>query len=170
MNHSEYAVRPESPGDIGSIRDVHRRAFGRDDEAALVDALRDGGFARLSLVAELDDQVVGHVLFTRMYVVAEASRIATIALAPLAVLPEYQRRGIGAQLVNTGLARLSPLGESSVLVVGDPAYYGRFGFNSRLARSIASPFPEHLMALELTPGAMRDVVGRVEYPEPFGIR
>ena len=95
---------------------------------------------------------------------------AILALAPMAVLPEYQRRGIGQRLVRQGLSLLSCQGERIVIVVGHPGYYPRFGFSSEMTRSIESHFPpEAFMAFEISPGALRGVRGRVRYPEAFGL-
>jgi len=130
-----------------------------------VDALRDGGYARLSLVAEVENAVVGHVLFSALTLSTDHD---ALALAPVAVVPEYQRRGIGTGLITEGLRVLAAQGHEIVLVLGDPAYYARFGFSPELARRLEHPYPkEAFMALELVPGALRGVVGGVAYPPPF---
>ena len=89
-------IRLEAPGDQDPIRQVNRLAFGGDDEARLVDQLRHGKFARLSLVAEQDGQIVGHILFSDLSIITEAGTLAALALAPMAVLPEFQNQGIGS--------------------------------------------------------------------------
>src|SRR5215203_5315791 len=91
-------VRPESPEDRDAIRTANRLAFGQDDEATLVDALRDGGHARVSLVAEADGEVVGHILFSDLPIVTPVGTVGALSLAPMAVLPAQQRRGIGSML------------------------------------------------------------------------
>jgi putative acetyltransferase len=150
---------------------VNRRAFGRDAEADLVDALRDGGHARLSLVAAAGDSgaVVGHILFSRL-TVEDGDRVTeALALAPLAVLPGHQRRGIGSALVRDGLGACAALGHRIVIVLGEPEYYRRFGFRSELTRPLTSPFAgDAFMAVELVPGALAGVTGEVRYPAPFG--
>lgn len=96
--------------------------------------------------------------------------VAAAALAPLAVLPEYQRRGLGAELIARGLDLLRENGERIVLVLGHPEYYPRFGFSAENARNLESPFPpEAYMALELIPGALDGVRGKVKYPRAFGL-
>jgi putative acetyltransferase len=130
-----------------------------------VDALRDGGYARLSLVAEVEDALVGHVLFSTLTLGRDHD---ALALAPVAVVPEYQRRGIGTGLITEGLRAVAAQGYEIVLVLGDPAYYARFGFSSEPAGGLEHPYPtEAFMALQLVPGTLRGVVGKVTYPPPF---
>ena len=152
------------------IRQVNNEAFGGTDEADLVEALRTQGVVLLSVVAELDKRIVAHILFSRMSIETEAGAIAAAALAPMAVLPGYQRRGIGGTLIRHGLDTLREMNERIVIVVGHSTYYPRFGFSSALARPLESPFPaESFMALELTSGALDGIRGRVRYPDAFGI-
>jgi len=163
-------VRSEGPQDIAAIREVNEQAFGRPDEADLVDRLRSERDVLGSFVATLYDQIVGHILFSRMSIETASTPVPAAALAPVAVLPQHQRAGIGAQLIRHGLHALRGDGESIVLVLGEPAYYGRFGFSVESARDLASPFPpEAYMALELTPGALNGVRGNVRYPGAFGL-
>lgn len=173
MARTGIHVRDATPGDRAAIRAIQEAAFGRPDEATLVETLQSQGAALLSLVAECEGRPAGHVLFSRMWIDApiDASKsIDAVALAPVAVSPEWQRRGIGAELILTGLDRLRAAGESIVLVLGDPEYYTRFGFSSEAARQLASPFPpEHFMAMELKPGALSGVAGRVRYARAFGL-
>ena len=127
-------VRIEALGDRAAIHNVVRLAFGRDDEVNLVDALRDGGYVRASLIAEVERVVVGHILFSDLRIVGATGTVAALALAPLAVLPEYQRRGIGSQLIQTALDACREQGHRIVVVLGHPHFYQRFGFSSELAR------------------------------------
>jgi putative acetyltransferase len=162
-------VRGEDPRDIPAIRSINENAFGRPDEAELVERLRTEGAVLVSLVAELEKQALGHILFSRMWIDTTAGAVPAVALAPMAVLPEYQRRGVGQLLVRRGLDRLSSLGEQIVIVLGHPGYYPRFGFSVEKARCLESPFPpEAFMALELNLGALNGVQGRVRYPKAFG--
>jgi putative acetyltransferase len=164
-------IRLETPADIGAIERVNRLAFGRHDEARLVDALRHGGFVRLSLLAEAGSQVVGHILFTDLPIISANGRHSALALAPLAVVPEFQRQGIGSALVRKGLEICRDQGHRIVVVVGHPNYYPRFGFSTQLATHLESAFSgrESFMAAELQAGALSAVSGRLQYPQPFGV-
>jgi putative acetyltransferase len=162
-------IRPETAADYDAIRHVNRLAFGQDAEARLVDALRDGSYVRASLVAEKDGQVVGHILFSDLPIVTEAGTVPALALAPMAVLPEFQNQGIGSALVRRGLEVCKEQGHRIVVVVGHPHFYQRFGVSSKMAARLDSPFSGRgsFMAVELMPGALKGVTGLVQYPLPF---
>ena len=167
-------IRAETAADFPAVREVNRLAFGRDAEAGLVDALRatDGYIPSLSRVAVVDGRIVGHILFTRIGIVTAGGVVPTptLALAPMAVLPEHQNRGVGSALVRDGLETCRRLGHGSVIVLGHPAYYPRFGFVPARPRGIAAPFPapdEAFMLIELVPGALNGVQGTVQYPPAF---
>src|ERR1700727_2335418 len=146
-------VRDEQPCDREQVRKVNEAAFGRSDEADLIDKLRVEGAVLLSLVAEFHGQIIGHIMFSRMTVETEQTPVAAVSLAPMAVLPEHQGRQVGSQLVRRGLAQLRDQGERIVIVLGHEEYYPRFGFTPAKARHLASPFPpEAYMALELSDG------------------
>lgn len=167
---SDATVREARPEDGPAIHEVHRAAFPTEGEAMLVDRLRADGDALASIVAVVDGTIVGHVLFSRMGIVSAAGEIPAVALAPVAVRPDRQCRGLGAALIEEGLKLAVDRGERIVLVLGDPTYYRRFGFTAEAAASIESPWPgPHFMALALTPGALDDVAGRVRYARAFGI-
>ena len=162
-------IRLENAADFAAIAHVNRLAFGRDDEAGLVERLRAGGWARISLVAEWDTHVVGHLLFSDLTIATADRAHAALALAPLAVLPDYQSRGIGSELVRRGLELCRAAGHTIVVVLGHPHYYPRFGFSPELALRLQSPYAgPSFMALELIPGALAGITGRVDYPPPFG--
>ena len=157
-------VRPEASADVAAIHAVNQAAFAQPDEADLVDRLRAEGVVLLSLVAEHNAVILGHILFTRMHV----AETPVVALAPVAVDPAHQRKGIGAALICRGIDLLREAGERIVIVVGHPAYYPRFGFTG--VSGIQHPFPpESFMALELTTGALENLTGAVRYPPGFGL-
>lgn len=163
-------VRPEAEADRDAVYRVNREAFGQDDEPRLVDQLRDGGYVRLSLVAEVAGRVVGHVLFSDMSILTDAGPVAALALAPVAVLPGFQNQGVGSALLRRGLDLCRERGHRIVIVLGHPHFYPRFGFRPDLAAKLDSPFPrDSFMALELEPGALAGVRGRVRYAPPFGL-
>jgi putative acetyltransferase len=152
------------------VRSTNQAAFGRPDEADLIDAVRADGAEILSLVAELGQRIVGHILFSRMWIDTSSGPVPAVALAPMAVLPECQRRGIGGRLIRSGLDLLRARGERIVIVLGHPDYYPRFGFSCEKARALDSPFrPEAFMALELSPGALDGISGNVKYSAAFGL-
>lgn len=165
-------IRPEILADHPAIRRVNQEAFGRDAEAALVDALRRSPtfIPELSLVAEGESGIVGHILFTRLVVRDGSVTHASLGLAPMAVRPGFQHQGVGSALVRNGLDAARRLGHRVVIVLGHPEYYPRFGFSPAGALGIRPPFdsrPEAFMALGLAPGAIDEIHGLVEYPPEF---
>ncbi|HJS57723.1 MAG TPA: N-acetyltransferase [Vicinamibacteria bacterium] len=165
-------VRPQGPEDDSAVAEVNEDAFERPDEAALVAALLRGTafLPGLSLVAEVHGEVVDHILFTRLHV--GAVRTPGLALAPMAVRKAHQRRGVGSALVREGLRAATTCGEAFAIVVGHPEYYPRFGFAPASRFGIRASFEvrdESLMALELRPGGLRGVAGRIEWAPEFGL-
>jgi putative acetyltransferase len=159
-------IREEFPADVPSIRDVNTRAFGRDQEANIVDALRSNGAVLLSLVAVEEEGVVGHVMYSR----ATIGEVSGAALGPMAVLPERQRQGIGGELVKTGTERLRKAGCPFLIVVGHPAFYPRFGFQPASAHGISCEWrvpDEAFMIIVLDETLMRSVSGRALYRQEF---
>ncbi len=152
------------------IAAIHRVAFGGASESELVDRLRRDGLIAVSLVACDDSDVVGHILFSDLAVSVDGRAVKAAALAPLAVHPDHQRRGIGSRLVQAGLSLARDRRYEAVVVVGHPDYYPRFGFSSLLARKLVAPFSgDAFMALELTPGSLSGASGAVHYPGAFGL-
>jgi putative acetyltransferase len=163
-------VRQECPDDLRAIRHVNEQAFGSPAEANLVDALRAHGKMLLSLVAVIDDLVVGHILFSPVTIESAAGTWPAVGLGPVAVLPARQRHGIGSLLVTTGLAECRQAGHAGVVVLGHPTYYPRFGFRPASWYGIDSDYavPDDVfMALELQEGAFRGHAGRVKYQPEF---
>ena len=159
-------MRPALPADHAAIRAVETAAFGRSDEADMVEAARAEGAALVELVAEAHGEIVGHILFSRM-TVTPARLFA--GLAPVAVSPSVQGRGVGDALCRAGIEAVKALGAEAVVVLGHPDYYPRFGFSAEAARRLASPYAGSpaFMALELAPGALAAPL-KVDYPAAFG--
>jgi len=163
-------VRPEAPGDTAAIYAVNALAFGQPQEADLVDALRRHGGLTISLVAVQDGDIVGHIAFSPVTITSDTGTIDAIGLAPLAVLPEYQRRGIGSQLVEAGLhaCRNTPYGV--VIVLGHPHYYPRFGFIPAKRHEIVwehDVSDEAFLVQEIQAGALAQTCGVVKYRPEF---
>ena len=164
----QFIIREEQAADREGIRQVHRLAFKTDDEGALVDRLRADGLVVVSMVAEIAGNVVGHILFSRLPIETQSGMVQAIALAPVAVKPSFQLKGIGSSLIRRGLALCRDRAVRIVLVVGHPDYYPRFGFSAETAKRLKSSFSGPMfMALELVPGALDGIVGTVRYPTAF---
>ena len=158
-------IRLEGPGDQPAIRDLLEAAFPDRAEADLVDALRRTRALALSLVAEMDDYVVGHVAFSRLFVEEGVARSKAVALAPLAVYTEYQDKGIATRLVREAHAVLASRGETLSVVLGEPQYYRRFGYShARAARFECEYQSPYLMAVSFGAAPYE---GRLVYPPPF---
>lgn len=150
------ALRGELPCDQAGIARVQRAAFPSPDESRLVDALRLSGNLRLSLVAIENAEIVGHVAFSPVSLESSFGNIAGLGLAPVAVLPDHQRRGIGSALIRSGMEKCRELNTLFVVVLGEPGYYQRFGFRAASTWGIANEYNVHdeFMAIELLPGAI----------------
>ncbi|HRQ41638.1 MAG TPA: N-acetyltransferase [Chloroflexota bacterium] len=164
-------IRQELPEDMEAIWKVNEAAFGRPAEAGLVEALRRRGVVTLSLVAEWEGDVVGHILFSPVTITNESGGVVTaVALGPMAVSPNCQRQGIGSQLVQTGLDMLRQAGHEMVIVLGHPDFYPRFGFapasQSGIRWEVEVP-DEVFMVMALQPGALEGVTGIVRYQPEF---
>jgi putative acetyltransferase len=153
-----------------AIRVLHRTVFGREDESNLVDALRHDGLITVSLVAEEQGQVIGHVLFSDIRIETQDGTMLATALAPVAVLEQWRSKGIASTLIQEGMEMCAKRGKAAALVLGDPRLYSRFGFSSRLAKNLRSPYSgagAAWMAAELKPGALKDILGLVRYSPAF---
>ena len=166
-------IRREEPADIAAIHRVNELAFGGTAEANATDLVRERGAATLSLVAVIDDRVVGHLFISPVTIESGDRMWPGLGLAPLAVLPEYQRQGIGTALMLAGLEECRRLGHERVVVLGHPAYYPRFGFERASRYGLRFEFEapdEACMILALGPGALDGVAGVVKYqPEWNGV-
>jgi putative acetyltransferase len=162
-------IRSEQPGDVAAIDDVNRAAFETDTESNLVRALREQAQPLVSLVADEDDDVIGHIMFSPVTLSSDpAARI--MGLAPMAVLPAKQRRGVGSALVRAGLDECRRLGFPAVVVVGHAGYYPRFGFVPASRFRLGSEYDvpdEVFMAIEIEAGALRGKAGVIRYHPAF---
>ena len=162
-------IRDATPRDFPAIRAVIRHAFDRADEANLVEQLRGDGDVLFELVEASDIALQAHVLYSRLTIERKGEALAAAALAPVSVLPHFQRRGVGGALICAGNERCHAFGLSAIIVLGDPGYYSRFGFSAKAAESLDAPFSgAPFMALELKPGVLSGG-GRVRYAKAFGV-
>jgi len=164
---SMMSIRAATPKDRHAIRLVEEHAFGQQTEAGLVDALVESGDTVLELVAEEDGQVVGHILFSRLYVEKDGGTHPAVALAPLAVEPSFHGSGIGGALITEGHLRLKQAGETLSIVLGDPAYYGRFGYAHNRAGDFDSDY--QCDALQALAWGDAPASGRLVYAPAFGL-
>lgn len=163
-------IRLEKPEDFVSVRNVNERAFEQPQEADLVDALRRRGAVSLSLVAVLDDDIVGHILFSPVAVESSGSSFEAVAIGPMAVIPSHQNKGIGSSLVRKGLEQCSRDGHEVVVVLGHPEFYPRFGFETAISYGVKCEFEvpdEAFMIIELKKGALSGRGGIVIYQPEF---
>jgi putative acetyltransferase len=162
-------IRDAEPRDYPAIRQILRHAFGQDEEANLVEHLRADGDVLAELVEASDIAVQGHILYSPLAIERDGGTVRAAALAPVAVLPAFQRGGIGGELIRAGNARCAALGCEAIVVLGHAEYYPRFGFSAAAAESLQAPFSgPHFMALELKPGVL-NAGGRVRYAKAFGV-
>jgi putative acetyltransferase len=164
------AIRFEQAGDADAVARVNTAAFGQPQEAAIVARLRGIADPYLSLVALLDERIVGHILFTPVTIRAETSVSGALGLGPMAVEPQHQGRGIGSALVRAGLDACRRRSHFVVFVVGHPEYYPRFGFQPAAPQGLhfhSAEFDPAFMVIELVPGALAGRTGWVEFLPPF---
>jgi putative acetyltransferase len=163
---SVATIRPEQPDDRTAIHAVHAASFPTSLEARLVDALRDAGRLRISLVATVDGEIVGHLAFSP---VALTGADDGLGLAPLAVLPGSQKRGIAAELIRAGLGACQQAGAGFVVVLGEPGYYSRFGFVAASHWRLHDEYGggDAFQALELRASSIPPVGGIVRYAPEF---
>ena len=153
-------IRKEEENDYKKVYEVNWLAFQQENESKLIEKIRNGEnfVPELSLVAEIDDDIVGHILFSRIKIVGY-SIFESLALAPMAVIPEFQKQGIGAELIKKGIEKAKELGFYSIIVLGHKKYYPKFGFTRASNWSIECPFEvpdEAFMAIELTEKSFED--------------
>ena len=159
-------VRPEQPGDVAAIHTVHAASFPTGAEARLVSLLREAEHLPVSLVAETDGAIVGHVAFSP---VSAANGAVGVGLAPVAVLASHRRQGIAARLIEAGLAACRSAGFGWAAVLGEPAYYSRFGFRPASAFGLSDEYGggPAFQVIELVPDGLPSGVGLVRYAPEF---
>lgn len=168
----ELVIREERPGEVAAIHTLNVQAFGQPQEADLVDALRRNDGVLLSLVAERNHALVGHILYSPVSVVSHGESVMGAGLGPMAVAPTLQRTGIGSKLVEAGNARIRQQGHPFIILVGHPAYYPRFGFRPAKDYGFRCQWDvpdEAFMALILDEARMKGVAGLVQYREEFSV-
>lgn len=173
----EGSIRRETEKDHAAVFELVRLAFenaehASHDEHFIVERLRRSPVfvPELSLVAEAQGKIVGHIMFTKLVIETENGDVGSLTLAPVSVLPGYQNRGIGSKLIIEGMAEAKRLGYDSVVVVGHAHYYPRFGFRPARGWGIRATFDvpdEAFMACELTKGALKDAAGTMRLPGEF---
>jgi putative acetyltransferase len=163
-------IRPETSTDYRAVAQINNLAFGRENESQLITKIRLSNFyiPELSLVAEVDNIVVAHILFSYIELVGE-EKLQVLALAPIAVHPQFQKQGIGSALIKSGLEKAETRGESLVIVLGDPQFYSRVGFVPSTTYGIASPFPvpDEVFMVKPLNSYQSKYQGKVIYPPAF---
>jgi len=165
-------IRQEAKSDYKKISEVNDLAFGQPNEGLLVEKLRlnPNFINQLSLVAVNDDKVIGHILFFPIIIKENENKHDSLALAPMSVLPDFQKQGVGSKLILEGLRIAKILKHKSVIVLGHKDYYPKFGFLGASNWGIKAPFDvpdEVFMAMELTENGLWEVSGVVQYPKEF---
>jgi putative acetyltransferase len=164
--------RPEKDNDCTAIFETNELAFPEDNEARLVDMLRESEsyVDGLSIVAEKDGEIVGHILFTKLTIASSEGKFTALSLAPIAVKPNFQRQGIGSGLIKEGIKACKSLGYGAIVVVGHPEYYPRFGFSPAREKGLETPFPvpdEAFMVYEIVPGYLDNINGMIKLAPEF---
>jgi predicted N-acetyltransferase YhbS len=167
-------IRTENENDYKAVYDLHFIAFGsREDESKLVERIRqsEGFVPDMSIIAELDNEIIGHVLISKAKVVDNDRHHNVMVLAPVAVKPEFQKQGVGTKLINEGLQRNKDRGIGVILLIGHPSYYPRLGFKPARAYGLELKLfnvpDEVFMVCELIEGTLSDIKGELIYPKAF---
>jgi len=164
-------IRIEKKEDINEIRQLNIKAFGQNAESNLIDSLRKAGVPLISLVAKSHGTLIGHILFSPVDLKPQGKELKIAGLAPMAVLPDHQNKGIGSKLVSVGLEHCKQMGYDAVIVLGHPDYYPRFGFTSSVKFGIKSTYevPDNVfMIKELKEGVLSNCHGVIHYHKCFG--
>jgi len=162
-------IVPELPEHRPAVLELNRLAFKGDEESRLIKKLADDASILASFVAVDDHVVVGHILFSPLYVMVDGKRVDAVALAPMCVVPARQKQGIGTQLVEHGIEAMKSAGQAAIIVLGHVNFYPRFGFRHDLARNLSCAFNKYdaFMGLELRAGSLGGKPGTCIYPRAF---
>jgi putative acetyltransferase len=165
-------IRKETPHDYKEIKEVNNLSFNQKQEGELVDSLRKRPefVTELSLVSIHKNKIIGHILFFPVTINSDTSVEVTLSLAPMAVLPGFRNKGVGGSLIKAGLKKARELGYNSVMVLGHPEYYPRFGFMKASNWKIKEPFSvpdEVMMAIELSEGSLGFGGGMIDFPKEY---
>lgn len=166
-------IRRETEHDYPNIKAVNDEAFNGTAESDLIEKLRkkEDFLPELSLVAEDEGKIIGHILFFPVSIKTKDGECVSLSLAPMAVLPDRQKKGVGAKLIKEGFKRAKEMGYKSVVVLGYPEYYKKFGFKPADNWGLKSPFkdaqPNAFMAIELNEGELEDKAGEVIFPDEY---
>lgn len=171
-------IRQENNHDFEAVFNLIQKAFQSEPfsdhkEQFLVERLRksDAFIPELSMVAEIDGKVVGHILLTKLKIKNETNEFESLALAPISVMPEFQGKGIGKELIISSHTKAKELGYKSIVLLGHEKYYPKFGYKQADKYGIELPFEvpkENCMVIALTEKGLHGVNGLVEYPKEFG--
>ncbi|ACK71749.1 GCN5-related N-acetyltransferase [Gloeothece citriformis PCC 7424] len=167
-----FSIRPENQDDAQGVRFLLEKTFNRPQEANLVETLRARDMISLSLVAHIDEQIVGYIAFSPVELESNESSLKILGLAPLAILPQYQRQALGSNLVEIGLQQCQALGYEAIVVLGEPTFYHRFGFRPTSLYSLWSSFDipsEFFMIKELITGSLGGHSGVILYQPEFNL-
>jgi putative acetyltransferase len=164
-------IRNERPDDIKGIWKINSEAFESELEAKLVNTLRNSDTPYVSLVYEENNELMGHILFTRVELAGDTSGLRIMGLGPMAVAPKFQTKGIGSSLVKVGIQHLKSEGYDAIVVLGHPNYYPRFGFEDASKYGIESQWEEvpgeAFMVLELKNKGLKGKQGTIKFNEAF---
>ena len=169
----EVEIRKEVASDFPDVYELNKASFGQESEPKLVELLRKSNafIPELSLVATMNNKIVGHILFTKIKIKDDNGKeFDSLALAPMAVRPDLQKQGLGGKLIHYGLNKATELGYKSAIVLGHEHYYPKFGFVPTARWKIKAPFdvPTNVfMGIELVENGLVDVTGTVQYPREF---
>lgn len=166
---ADVIIRPESAEDFTQVDRINQLVFDGDAEMQVVQQIRGSKLLILSLVAELDGFIVGHILFSRGFIQTADCLVPSVALGPMGVHPDFQRKGMGSHLVLDGLAKLRESGEQHCFVLGHTWFYPKFGFKPAKYWQIDSVYQadDHFLGLEIAPEALHEIRGRFLFPEAF---